>query len=170
MMTNTNGYFSKSRLVSFCGGAVFNKLTPVSKSILDNEAYECLILHLAENIDSHIKQDSKLCEYMENYPEGKNFRCMLNYDTLVKYRENNFKEISERIYAIALKKDMVFPDTEIINALKGTKHNIPIRVDILDYPFNYSHEEPFPAKESIKKEVTESFKMTFDLACDFLNK
>jgi len=170
LMTNTNGYFSQSRLVSFCGGAAFNKLTPVSKSILDNEAHECLLSHLAVNLDSLMKQDAKLCEYMENYPEGKNFRSMLNYDTFVKYREDKFNEISRRIYAIALKKDKVFPSEEIVNTLKGKEHNIPIRIDILDYPFNYSHEEPFPAKESISKEVTEHFKKTFDLACNFLNK
>ncbi|MCK9236351.1 MAG: DUF6051 family protein, partial [Acholeplasmataceae bacterium] len=102
--------------------------------------------------------------------EGKNFRSMLNSDTFIVYRENKFNEISERIYAIALKKDKVFPFKEIINTLKGRENNIPIRVDILDYPYNYSHEEPFPVKENIKHEVTEHFKKTFDLVCDFLTQ
>ncbi|MCK9292393.1 MAG: DUF6051 family protein [Bacteroidales bacterium] len=170
MMTNSNGYFSQSRLVSFCGGATFNNITPVSKSILDNEAHECLLLQLGINLENHMKKDTKLYEYMENSPEGKNFRSMLNSDTFIVYRENKFNEISERIYAIALKKDKVFPFKEIINTLKGRENNIPIRVDILDYPYNYSHEEPFPAKENIKHEVTEHFKKTFDLVCDFLTQ
>lgn len=34
MMTNKNGYFSKSRYATFCGGPVFNRLSPVSKFIV----------------------------------------------------------------------------------------------------------------------------------------
>ena len=44
MMTNKDGYLDNSRFVAFCGGAVFNRLSPVSKFILDSEANVSLTL------------------------------------------------------------------------------------------------------------------------------
>ncbi len=169
MMTNKNGYFSKSKFLSFCGGAVFNRLSPVSKFILDSEANVSLYSYVVEHLESHMKRDEVLRHYLGGvHPEGVNFRSMLNYKTLTKYRESKFREMSDRIYAITLREDTVVPAYEVINTLQGINRDIPIRVDILDFPYKYKHEDPFPALESIKKDVTEQFKRTFDLFCDFL--
>ncbi|MDR2805496.1 MAG: DUF6051 family protein [Dysgonamonadaceae bacterium] len=169
MMTNQNGYFSNSKLVSFCGGAVFNRLSPVSKYILDSEANVSLYSYVVEHLESHIKRDEVLRHYLgEAHPEGVNFRSMLNYKTLTKYREAIFRNISDRIYAIALAEDTIVPAYEIINTLQGTQRDIPIRVDILDYPYKYKHEDPFPALTAIREAVDEQFRRTFDLAVDFM--
>ena len=169
MMTNKNGYFSKSKFMSFCGGAVFNRLSPVSKFILDSEANVSLYSYVVEHLESHMKRDEVLRHYLGGvHPEGVNFRSMLNYKTLTKYRESKFREMSDRIYAITLREDTVVPAYEVINTLQGINRDIPIKVDVLDFPYKYKHEDPFPALEGIKKEVTEQFKRTFDLVCDFL--
>lgn len=169
MMTNQSGHFSQSRLVSFCGGAVFNRLSPVSKFILDSEANVSLYSFVVEHLESHMKRDEVLRHYLsEIHPEGVNFRSMLNYSTLTKYREDIFRDISDRVYAIALTEDSVVPAYEIINTLQGTKRDIPIRVDILDFPYKYKHEDPFPALANIQDEVDEQFRRTFDLVVDFL--
>lgn len=169
MMTNKDAYFSNSRFVSFCGGAVFNRLSPVSKFILDSEANVSLYSYIVEHLESHMKRDEVLRHYLsEIHPEGVNFRSMLNYKTLTRYREQKFREMSERIYAITLSEDTVVPAYEVINTLQGINRDIPIKVDVLEFPYKYTHEDPFPALENIKGEVTGQFIRTFDLVCNFL--
>lgn len=169
MMTNQNGYFSESRFVSFCGGAVFNRLSPVTKFILDSEANVSLYSYLVEHIESHMKRDKILNHYLGGtYPEGVNFRAMLDYKVFTKKREKIFRNMSNRIYAVTLKQDTVVPAYEVINTLQGINRDIPIRIDILDFPYKHTHEDPFPALDKIKDQVTEQFKRTFDLICDFL--
>ncbi|MDR0541151.1 MAG: DUF6051 family protein [Dysgonamonadaceae bacterium] len=170
MMTNKNGYFSDSKFVSFCGGAVFNRLSPVSKFILDSEANVSLYSYVVEHLESHMKRDEVLRHYLgEAHPEGVNFRSMLNYRTLTKYREEIFRKMSDRVYAIALTEDTVVPAYEIINTLQGIRRDIPIRVEILDFPYKYKHEDPFPALANIREDVDKQFRLTFDRIADFID-
>jgi hypothetical protein len=168
MMTNKNGYFSNSKYATFCGGAVFNRLSPVSKFILDSEANVSLYSYMVEHLESHIKRDEVLRHYLQTQPEGKNLRNMLNYNLLTKEREGIFRNISHRFYAIALEKDGIVPACEVINTLQGVHRNIPIRVEVLDYPYEYTHENPFPSLPEIADEVDKQFRLTFDKICDFL--
>jgi hypothetical protein len=170
MMTDKNNYFADSKFVSFCGGAVFNRLSPVSKYILDSEANVSLYSYVVEHLESHMKRDEVLRHYLSGiHPEGTNFRTMLDYKTLTKYREDRFREMADRIYAITLSEDTVVPAYEVINTLQGTHRDIPIKIDVLEYPYRYKHEDPFPAVETIKDQVTEQFRRTFDLVCDFIS-
>ncbi|MDR1919552.1 MAG: DUF6051 family protein [Tannerellaceae bacterium] len=169
MMSNKDGYFSDSKYVTICGGAVFNRITPVSKFILDSETDVCLFSFLVEHLDSHMKHIKALGDYLgETHPEGYNFRSMLNYRVMTDYREAKFREMSQRIYAIGLVKDRVIPPYEIMNTLQGRERNIPIQVDVLDFPYTYSHENPFPLLTGIAEAVDEHFKLTFDRICAFL--
>lgn len=171
MMTNKNGYFSDSKLVCICGGAVFNRISPVSKFILDSEANVSLYSYVVEHLDSHMKRDEVLRHYFDGtFPEGVNFRCMLNYKTLTKYREEKFSEMSDRIYALTLKDDSVMPPYEVVNTLQGSTRDIPINIEVLDFPYKYTHEDPFPAIESLRNEVNIEFIKTFDKVCRFLEK
>lgn len=169
MMSNKNGYFSESRYATFCGGAVFNRISPVSKFILDSEANVSLYSFVVEHLESHMKRDEILRHYMKTEPEGKNFRCMLNYKTLTSYREDMFRKMADRLYAIVLEKDEVILPYEVQNTLKGVRRDIPVRIETLDYPYKYIHEEPFPLQEKIKDEVDKQFRLTFDLIADFLS-
>lgn len=169
MMTNHKGYFEKSRLASFCGGAVFNRLSPVSKFILDSEANVSLYSYVVEHIESHMKRDKKLGRYLSDAaPEGVNFRSMLDYKSFTKQRESLFRRMSDRIYAVTLAQDTVVPPYEVINTLQGTLRDIPIRVDIEDLPYNYKHEDPFPPIQSIANVVESEFKRIFAPIADFL--
>lgn len=169
MMTNKNGYFSNSKYATFCGGAVFNRLFPVSKFILDSEANVSLYSFVVEHIESHMKRDKVLNHYLNlPFEEGINFRAMLNYKTLKEYREDKFRKMSHQYYAIVLAQDEVVPAYEVINTLQGSKRDIPIKVDVLDYPYKYRHEDPFPALTKIEDEVDKQFRMTFDMISDFL--
>lgn len=168
MMSNKDNYFSKSKYATFCGGAVFNRLSPVSKFILDSEANVSLYSYVVEHLESHMKRDEVLRHYMHTHPEGNNFRSMLNYRTLTQEREERFKEMSEQFYAITLAKDEVVPAYEVINTLQGSCRDIPVNIEILDYPYKYIHEDPFPALPKIADEVDKQFRYTFDKISNFL--
>lgn len=168
MMTNKNGYFSNSKYATFCGGAVFNRLSPVSKFILDSEANVSLYSFVIEHLDSHMKRDEILRHYLTAYDEGVNFRCMLNYQTLTEYRESVFREKSNQFYAVTLAKDEVVPPYEVVNTMMGIRRDIPIKFEVLDFPYKYTHEDPFPALTKIADEVDKQFRMIFDKISEFL--
>ena len=48
------------------------------------------------------------------------------------------------------------------------KRKIPIRTMITDFPYNYSHEAPFPTDEKQREIVNVNFKNIFDLASSYL--
>lgn len=168
MMTNEKGYFSESKYATFCGGAVFNRLSPVSRFILDSEANVALYSFAVEHLESHIKRDPMLGHYFTNTKVGRNFGSMLNYNTRMLEREELYRNMSDRFYGIALKQDSIIPYYEIMNTMQGNARDIPIEIDILDYPYKYTHEDPFPSIEKIKDEVDEWFKITFNKIGDFL--
>jgi len=105
---------------------------------------------------------------MPTEPDDNNFRRMLNYKTLTTCREEIFRKMSHQFYAIALAKDEVVPAYEVINTLQGSCRDIPINIEILDYPYKYIHEDPFPALIKIADEVDKQFRITFDKFIDFL--
>lgn len=168
MMSNKDGYFSNSKYATFCGGAVFNRLSPVSKFILDSEANVSLYSYVVEHLESHMKRDEVLRHYMHTHPEGNNFRSMLNYKVLTTTREEIFRQMSDQFYAITLANDEVVPAYEVINTLQGSRRDVPINIEILDYPYKYTHEDPFPALPKIADEVDKQFRYTFDKFVDFL--
>lgn len=168
MMTNHNDYFSNSKYATFCGGAVFNRLSPVSKFILDSEANVALYSYVVEHLESHVKRENKLYEFFKNKEVGANFARMLNYNTQTLEREIKFRNMSDRFYAITLKEDKIIPFYEVLNTLQGSGRDIPIKVDILDYPYKYIHEDPFPAVEKISDLVDEQYRYTFSKISNFL--
>ena len=93
---------------------------------------------------------------------------MLNYNTFTAYREKLFRKMSDRFYSIVLQKDEVVPPYEVINTLQGVRRDIPIKIEVLDYPYRYTHENPFPVNEKDKDEIDYQFKITFDKIGDFL--
>ncbi|MDR1124715.1 MAG: DUF6051 family protein [Deltaproteobacteria bacterium] len=169
MTTNEGGYFSKSRYATFCGGPVFNRLSPVSKFILDSESNVSLYSYLVEHLESHMKNSPQLAHLLGGaFEEGINFKSLLNYRLHLPYREEKFREFSDRLYAIALARDEVVPAYEVINTLQGSRKDIGVRVDVLDYPYIYRHEDPFPINGRITAEVDRQFRATFDKICSFI--
>lgn len=168
MMTNEKGYFSESKYATFCGGAVFNRLSPVSRFILDSEANVALYSFAIEHLESHIKRDPSLGYYFTNTTVGRIFGSMLNYNTRTTERENLFRSMSDRFYGIVLKQDSIIPYYEVMNTMQGSARDIPIKIDILDFPYDYTHEDPFPSLVKIEDEVDQQFRLTFDKIGEFL--
>jgi hypothetical protein len=55
-----------------------------------------------------------------------------------------------------------------LNTLQGTARDIPVPVKILDFPFPYTHENPFPLRDKFQHQVMEKFEEVFAMASDFL--
>jgi hypothetical protein len=169
-LSNHNNYFKDAKVALFCSGAVFNRITPVSKFIIDSEAIVALYSYLVEHFDSFLKKDEMLHHFMtENHFEGKVFHSMFEYQKMMNFREQLLKKAENHFYAIALKKDEVIPSYEVINTLKGANRNIDIKVDEIDFDFEYSHENPFPINELSSQSIDKGFQLVFDKIGDFYN-
>ncbi len=169
LLCNPDGLFSETRLFMFCGGPVFNRISPVSKFILDSEANVRLYSFLVEHLESHLRHDAKLYEQLNDSSEsGVAFRSMLNYKKMADFRETRFRRLADRISAIALTRDEVIPPYEVENTLKGRNRGIPIRVETMDFTYPYKHEDPFPALAGISKEVDAAFHAVFETVGTFL--
>ncbi len=169
-LSDYKGYFTNTKVCLFCGGAVFNRLSPVSKYILDSEASVALYSYLVEHFDNMLKRDDLLNHYIDgDHVEGKVFHSMLDYNRMRDFREELFIKNEGDIYAISLRQDRVIPSFEIMNTLKGAYRDIAITIDELDFDYNYSHENPFPVgKNSDTVAVQRAFDMVFDRVAGFL--
>ena len=169
LLSNPDGLFSGTKLFMFCGGPVFNRISPVSKFILDSEANVRLYSFLVEHLESHLKHDPRLLACLDDGSEsGVAFRSMLSYKSMADFREERLRAMSPRISAIALARDEVIPPYEVENTLNGRNRDIPIRVETYDFPYSYKHEDPFPAQAGISSEVNESFCSVFEKVGIFL--
>lgn len=170
-LTNHNNYFSNTKVCLFCSGSTFNRLSPVSKFILDSETNVALYSFLIEHFDKILQKDNLLNHYMhEDHLEGKVFYCMLDYQKMRGFREELLRKYEKQIYAITLKKDYVVPSFEVINTLKGAYRNINIKVDELDFDRPYTHVNPFPSNNETSKQIVEDFDSVFSRVCNFYNE
>ena len=170
MMANPEHLFETSRLCLFCGGAVFNRMHPVSKFILDSKANLALSSCLVEHLESTLRAEPRLRHYLsEEHPEGMHFRSLLNFGEMRTERETQFRRLAGRMMAIALEGDAVVPPCEVINTLQGSGRNIPVPVQVLDFAYSYQHEDPFPILAAHRDQVDRGFRQVFDTFGAFLH-
>ncbi len=169
IMANPADIFGESRLFLFCGGPTLDRMSPNSKFILDSDATIAIYSYFSERLDTELSLDRRIAHYFsEAHQSGTIFKAMLSYRKNKELREGLFKKLHDRLYAVALKKDSVVPPAEVMNALKGEYRNIETRVDVLDFPFPYTHVNPFPTDETIASEVDAKFNEVFSLAASHL--
>ena len=170
-LTNYNNYFSNSKVCLFCGGATFNRFSPVSKFILDSEANVALYSFLVEHFENILQKDELLNHYIkDDHLEGKLFYSMLDYHKMRDFREGLLRKYENDIYAITLRKDKIIPSYEVMNTLKGAYHDIKIKVDEIDFDRDYIHENPFPEETKTPGIVANDFKLVFNKVCNFFKK
>jgi uncharacterized protein DUF6051 len=165
LMANPNNYFERSKLFMFCGGPTFDIMFPVAKAILDSEAYNSTS-RFFKVFDDYLN-NGKIDR--NSLPEIKYFKSLLSQYGLRNVREERLLELKNNIFAISLIKDKVVPPESVINTLNGAQKKIPIRTMITDFPYNYSHETPFPPDKNQREIVNVNFDNIFDLASSFLN-
>ncbi|MBN2414727.1 hypothetical protein JXO52_02745 [bacterium] len=142
VMADPGGLFTPSRLVMFCGGSVLNRAQPVSRAIIDSEAAHAMQRYL-EALPAAEGPGSGLGIIAADFTprEQAIFLSMIHADKYRSVRRRCLSALTGRIKAITLAGDRVFPP----DAVAGTLREHGIDTKVFDFPFRYSHENPFPA-------------------------
>jgi hypothetical protein len=83
-----------------------------------------------------------LVDFLLTSQIGMAFRSMIDLGRLKIFRENILSKLRDQIHSVSLLKDTVIPSKGIISTLGNiNKKDV---VDIWDFPYPYSHENPFP--------------------------
>ncbi|HAH57417.1 MAG TPA: hypothetical protein DCL86_04665, partial [Bacteroidales bacterium] len=132
MLTYGDNTLKDSKLFLFCGGAPFNRMNGVSKLIMDEEAFIRLKFYYLKKIEREIKNRGPMAEYICTQPWGQAFRAMIGSSNFFQWREDSFKRLGSRIYAIGMVKDKVIPASYMSELLA------PEQMEIIDFPYYYT--------------------------------
>jgi hypothetical protein len=167
LMGNPENLFAESKLFIFCGGSVFSNMKGSSKLIMDSLAFDRVYNYYLNDFEQTITGESPLVNFLRSSQVGMAFRSMIDLGRLKLFRENILKHLKDQIHSISLLKDSVIPCKGVISTLAGPeKRDI---VDVWDFPYIYSHENPFPVLETpFSKKVDYWFEKVFTEAALFL--
>jgi hypothetical protein len=167
LMGNPRNLFSESKLFIFCGGSVFSNMQGSSKLIMDSLAFDKVYNYYLNDFEKTLTGKSPLVEFLLSNQIGMAFRSMIDLRRLKIFRENILKSLKDQIHSISLLKDLVIPSKGVISTLgRYNKENI---VDVWDFPYAYTHENPFPILElPLCKKVDYWFEKVFAEATMFL--
>jgi hypothetical protein len=171
MLANPHGFFEQSKLFMFCGGPTLDRMAPNSKFILDSDATIALYSFYTERLEAELRLDPRIAHYFSDaHGAGPVFRMLLSYQKNKQQRERRFRELETQLHAVALAKDDVIPPNEVLNTLKGDFRDIGSTVEILDFPYPYTHINPFPLEGVPEECVNRSFDEIFDRAAACFNR
>lgn len=169
LMAGCGGLLNNSKLFAFCGGPTLDRMYPISKYIMDAKAASAVSGYYLELMNNDFKGNTRLQHYLgAEHPEEGYFKSMLLYHHHKSPREARLREISGRIHAVALRQDDVIPPVEVMNTLQGEMRDIKINVAIEDFPYPYSHVNPFSLAEKHSPETDKAFIKIMDMASEFL--
>lgn len=151
LMANPGRLFSDSRLFIFCGGSIFSQMFGVSKLIMDTPAYNRLLQFYCSEWPA-IYGKSKSGNLSPDNSLIKAFSAMIRPDLFKTERESFFARAKNRISGIALQKDQVMPYSGIRACMGDETTNECI--ELIDFPFDYTHEIPFPDHGKVDKKHT----------------
>jgi len=171
LISNPLQLFSESKAFFFCGGSTFDKINGSSRSIMDSKAFAHLHHHTLGNIAAPEKEITIPEQHAHLLKDAwKAFLAMSGIKKYANHRENAFKYLINRIKAIGLVNDYVVPGHAIRETFGKVVNNNYFDVDVLDFPFKYSHETPFPVNlQKINDSVNQSFHLVFNKASRFLS-
>jgi hypothetical protein len=167
LMGNPDNLFSRTKLFIFCGGSVFSNMRGSSKLIMDSRAFDRIYNYYLNDFEKSLTGKSPLVDFLSSTQIGMAFRSMIDIGRLKTFRENILNRLKGRIHTISLLKDTVIPCNGVISTLDNS-HKKEI-VDIWDFPYKYSHENPFPVFDlPLSKKVDYWFERVFAEAALFL--
>jgi hypothetical protein len=169
MMGNPNGLFDESKLFIFCGGSVFSNMHGTSKYIMDSMAYEKVFNFYLEEFEEKISNRYPLRDFIFSSRLGMAFRSMIDLGRFRKFREGILSSIKGQIKSVALVNDKVIPAAGIVKTLDYGSSMQGDKVIVTDFPFPYTHENPFPVlADELSAKVDSCFDYIFSQACLFL--
>ncbi|HEY4787572.1 MAG TPA: DUF6051 family protein [Bacteroidales bacterium] len=167
-LSHSKGLLNNSKLFLFCGGAFFNEMNGVSRLIMDNIAFDSIKNYYTLNLSNILKNNKLLSSLLSEFSLGKAFYAMLKEENNKEWREKILNESLKQIYAVTLKKDTVIPALGTEKVL-GFSHKLQAHNEIIDFPYDYSHEVPFPVSGKTDCSiVNQSFDKVFSRAGEFL--
>jgi hypothetical protein len=170
LMGNPENLFSKSKLFIFCGGSVFSNMRGSSKLIMDSLAFEKVYNFYLDDFEKKITGKSALSDLLKFSQIGMAFRSMIDLGRLKNFRENVLRKLNGQIHAIALLKDKVIPASGAVETHRIWKKEIFNHVKVWDFPYLYSHENPFPVFDTpLNQQVDRCFDKVFNEALAFFS-
>ncbi len=157
LMANPGNLFSDSKLFLFCGGGIFSSMMGESRSIMDKSAFAVLY--------NFYMNDFKSDNFNESDMVSKAFDRMIAPERDKNERESFFRNFGAKLTGISLVNDIVMPFWGVEEALG--KETADSRMELLDFPFVYTHENPFPVNGKDAADVNRSFNRVFEKAAQF---
>lgn len=162
LISNPENLFKDSKLFMFCGGSIFCEINGNARDIIDSEANDRLQNYYKYEF---IEKNTYVEDTINNRIQ-KAFKSMIRPDVLKNYRESFFRDASERLRVISLKKDSVVLTSGVQLAFGKSADKI---LNEWDFSYNYSHQWPFPLNRKEDAEmINRSFVSVFDQASSFL--
>lgn len=160
LMANQKNLYVDSKLFMFCGGSIFRSMCGISRSIMDRAAFDKLqdfyIHHFGSETVSRWIRDEAFNAFLR----------MISPERMQQEREEIFTRMRKRIQGIALAKDCVIPYQGVKEAL-GV-NNTEAQIELMDFSYCYSHENPFPVSVKDVSSLNRSFTDVFSNAATFL--
>jgi hypothetical protein len=121
------------------------------------------------DFEEKINKRNPFAEFLSSTQIGIAFRSMIDFSRFRSFRENILGKLKEQIRSITLRKDIVIPSDGIVRTMNtgtGAKRD---QVEVWDFPFRYSHENPFPVfNNPVSSEVDRCFERLISRAGLFL--
>jgi hypothetical protein len=167
VMGNPEALFTESKLFIFCGGSFFSNMNGSSKLIMDSHAFEKVYNFYLNDFESKIRTGDRTSNDLWSGPIGMAFRSMIDRSRFKTFRETILRKLKDQIQCLVLQKDNVIPAPGVVETFSPLKNKSIVK--ICDFPYTYSHENPFPVFNSVmSKEVDRSFELVFSSAESFL--
>jgi hypothetical protein len=167
IMGNPEKLFQESKLFIFCGGSVFSNMQGSSKLIMDSKAFDKVYSYYLNDFEKNIKEKNQLSDILINNQIGMAFRSMIDLGRFKNFRESLLTKLRNQIHSVTLSGDTVIPPGGVIATLNSM--NDRSVAEIWDFPYAYSHENPFPVFASpLSEKVDGCFERVFSAAREFL--
>ncbi len=166
-LANPNNLVDNSRLFIFCGGTLFDQMRGTSRLIMDSYAYAALRKYYLNDFLIELKSKSPFSSFVRGGLWGEAFMAMISDENNKFYREYRFRKLRNQLRVVTLKNDAVMPSAAVKQSFACVSNDSIVTE--LNFPFHYTHENPFPiyTASAASVEVDKSFNEVFSFASDF---
>lgn len=160
-MSDKEGLLNNSKLFMFCGGSIFSSMIGESRSIMDKTAFEKLFQFYKNDFSGENESKDLKDEALDA------FLNMISPERNTEKREGFFRKMGNRLKGVSSFSDKVIPYSGVVSALG--KDCATKRIQVMDFPYHFEHEQPFPLYQDNKSTLVDSsFNSVFNQAVSFL--
>lgn len=158
LLSDPAGLFADSRAFLFCGGSVLDRTAPVSKAIIDSAAQGGLQRFFERLVSDARHAIPRGVEVLKaGLWEIEVAKSLLFTDRLRNIREKAARAVGNRIAALAMMKDRVFPPAGLRESWTAADGAMLMDITAADPAYEYAHEQPFPVDGTDGAEVDRFF-------------